>query len=473
MTDRDRLTEHVLQGLTRPQKALSSAWFYDDEGSRLFQQIMALPEYYLTRLEHELLRSRADELSRWIDPRCSPIDLIELGSGDGAKTLSLCQALAQREVDCIYRPMDVSAHALADLSRRFDTFLPRMAIEPVLGDYFEHWPLVAEGRRQVAMLLGSNLGNLDEHGAVKLLQRVHSHLRPGDLVLLGLDLVKDPAVLRAAYDDSQGVTAAFNLNLLTRLNRELGMDFDLTKFRHYASYCPLEHVARSFLVSQVDQVVHSRTLDRGFVFHARETIYTEQSQKYSLASIEHLARRSGFDNTPEAGTPSPSGTGYRSPQRNKRRPEKGVLMSNKTHLRQTMLDLAEGRLRFAEQTYAQYLVGAAGRGDEPSESDAASRAVNNAALAQAFECPIHNHQEALEVLRQIDFGPRDSVETGAVVRIDGRWFVIAVASDAFQCDGNTYMGISTQAPIYAAIADARAGDVVSFRQRELHIEEVL
>lgn len=196
MTDRDRLTEHVLQGLTRPQKALSSAWFYDDEGSRLFQQIMALPEYYLTRLEHELLRSRADELSRWIDPRCSPIDLIELGSGDGAKTLSLCQALAQREVDCIYRPMDVSAHALADLSRRFDTYLPRMAIEPVLGDYFEHWPQIAEGRRQVAMLLGSNLGNLDEHGAVKLLQRVHSHLRPGDLVLLGLDLVKDPAMCK-------------------------------------------------------------------------------------------------------------------------------------------------------------------------------------------------------------------------------------------------------------------------------------
>ncbi|ROR39611.1 hypothetical protein QY917_04985 [Diaphorobacter sp. C33] len=148
-------------------------------------------------------------------------------------------------------------------------------------------------------------------------------------------------------------------------------------------------------------------------------------------------------------------------------------MSNKIHLRQTMLDLAEGRLRFAEQAYAQYLVGAAGRGDEPGESDAASRAVNNAALAQAFECPIHDHQEALDVLRQIDFGPRDSVEKGAVVRIDGRWFVVAVASDAFECDGNTYMGISTKAPIYAAIADARAGDVVNFRQRDLHIDEVL
>ena len=113
MTDRDRLTEHVLQGLTRPQKALSSAWFYDDEGSRLFQQIMALPEYYLTRLEHELLRSRADELSRWIDPRCSPIDLIELGSGDGAKTLSLCQALAQREVD-LQKKYHWSPRALAE-----------------------------------------------------------------------------------------------------------------------------------------------------------------------------------------------------------------------------------------------------------------------------------------------------------------------------------------------------------------------
>ncbi len=297
MTDLDSLTQHVLQGLTRSQKALSSAWFYDDEGSRLFQQIMALPEYYLTRLEHQLLCDRADELSRWIDPDRSPVDLIELGSGDGAKTLSLCQALEQRKADCIYRPMDVSAHALADLSRRFDTHLPKMAIEPVLGDYFEHWPDVAPDRRQVAMLFGSNLGNLDEEGAVKLLQRVREQLRPGDAFLLGLDLVKDPFVLRAAYDDPQGVTAAFNLNLLNRLNRELGMDFDLSRFRHYASYCPLEHVARSFLVSQTDQVVHSTVLDRGFVFRAGETIYTEQSQKYTRAGIEHLAQRSGFENT--------------------------------------------------------------------------------------------------------------------------------------------------------------------------------
>lgn len=296
MTDLDSLTQHVLQGLSKPQKALSSAWFYDDEGSRLFQKIMALPEYYLTRIEHQLLRDRADELSRWIDPNRNPVDLIELGSGDGEKTLSLCQFLEEGGVDCIYRPMDVSAHALADLSRRFDEHLPRMAIEPVLGDYFEHWPAVASGRRQVAMLLGSNLGNLDEESAVKLLQRVHDQLRPGDTFVLGLDLVKNPLVLRAAYDDPLGVTAAFNLNLLVRLNRELGMDFDLSQFRHYATYCPLEGVARSFLVSLIDQVVHCEALDRGFVFKAGETIYTEQSQKYTPDSIEHLAQRSGFDN---------------------------------------------------------------------------------------------------------------------------------------------------------------------------------
>jgi dimethylhistidine N-methyltransferase len=297
MTELQRLSQHVLQGLSLPQKALSSAWFYDDEGSRLFQQIMALPAYYLTRVEHALLRDRSDELARWIDPDGRPLDLVELGSGDGEKTLSLCRVLHQRGIDCIYRPMDVSAHALADLGRRFSQQLPQLAVAPVLGNYFEHWPAVSPQRRQVAMLLGSNLGNFDEDGAVALLQRIHAMLRPGDALLLGLDLVKDPHVLRAAYDDPQGVTAAFNLNLLRRLNRELRMDFDLAQFGHFASYCPLQGTARSFLVSRTAQTVSSSALDRQFHFRAGETIYTEQSQKYTPASIEHLARRSGFINT--------------------------------------------------------------------------------------------------------------------------------------------------------------------------------
>lgn len=288
------LAKHVLLGLSAAQKALSSARFYDDEGSRLFQRIMALPEYYLTRVEHQLLRDRADELARWIDPQRKPLDLIDLGSGDGEKTLSLCRSLHDRDVDCVYRPMDVSQHALAALSQRFEQHLPRLALEPLLGDYFEHWPLVRSERRQVAMLLGSNLGNLDEPRAVALLRSLHARLREGDMLLLGLDLAKDPRTVLAAYNDKQGVTAAFNLNLLRRLNRELGMDFDLARFSHYASYCPLEHVARSFLVSETEQAVSSRVLERTFTFNAGEAIYTEQSQKYTPEMIRELAAASGF-----------------------------------------------------------------------------------------------------------------------------------------------------------------------------------
>ena len=147
------------------------------------------------------------------------------------------------------------------------------------------------------MLLGSNLGNLDEIAAVGLLKRIHSQLRGGDVLLLGLDLVKSPMVIQAAYSDSQGVTAAFNLNLLTRLNRELGMNFNLEHFSHYACYCPLKQAAYSFLVSHIDQSVHCETLQQDFEFHAGETIHTEQSQKYTSADIAHLAQASGFQNT--------------------------------------------------------------------------------------------------------------------------------------------------------------------------------
>ncbi len=291
------LAQHVLEGLSAAQKALSSAWFYDEEGSRLFQRIMALPEYYLTRTEHALLRDRADDLRQWLAPDHRPLDLVELGSGDGEKTLTLCRALLEAGVDAIYRPMDVSAHALGELRQRFAMQLPGLALEPVLGDYFSHWPATSAGRRQVAMLLGSNLGNLDEPGAVALLQRVRAQLHDGDALLLGLDLVKDPRVIHAAYDDAEGVTAAFNLNLLRRLNRELGMNFDTSRFAHFASYNPLDGAMRSFLVSTAAQTVSCAALDREFDFACGETIYTEQSQKYSLPMIERLARLSGFEHT--------------------------------------------------------------------------------------------------------------------------------------------------------------------------------
>ncbi len=293
--DDNALARAIVEGLSAAQKTLPTALFYDDEGSRIFQRIMALPEYYLTRVEHDILQQRGNELAAWIVPGPGAVDLIEMGSGDGEKTLSLCQALARRGVPCAYRPLDISPLALADLARRFRQHLPQLPLHPVAGDYFATWPEVTPTHRQVVLFLGSNLGNQSHEQAVVLLRRVRERLRPGDALLLGLDLMKDPLVVLAAYADSQGVTAEFNLNLLTRLNREWGMDFDRAAFSHYACYSPLDGAARSFLVSRRAQTVHSRALQCRFEFAAGETIYTEQSQKYNAAIIQALAHDSGFE----------------------------------------------------------------------------------------------------------------------------------------------------------------------------------
>ena len=291
------LARDVLAGLSGSPKFLPCKYFYDAEGSRLFQQIMRLPEYYPTRTENAMLRHRADELVAELAPAGCPVELFELGSGDGRKTLALCRAMVAAGCDLVYRPMDISAHALAALSRRFARALPALAVQPLCGDYFQTWPIPRAHRRQVALFLGSNLGNYPHDEALQFLRRVRSHLRAGDMLLLGLDLKKNPHTVLAAYNDSAGVTAAFNLNLLRRLNRELQMDFDLAQFRHYPTYSPHDGVARSYLVSERAQVVGSRVLRRSFRFEAGESIYTEQSQKYDADLIAQLAQGSGFESS--------------------------------------------------------------------------------------------------------------------------------------------------------------------------------
>lgn len=274
----EALAAHVWQGLNRSPKALSSQYFYDERGSALFQRIMELPEYYLSRAEETLLRERADELVALLAPDDRPLDLFELGCGDGSKTLRLCDALWRAGRALTYHPMDLSDHALQVLVGRFRAALPALPLAPLCGDYFETWPITRANGRQVALFLGSNLGNFTTTEAQRFLQRVRAHLRPGDGLLLGLDLVKDPHTILAAYNDRDGVTAAFNLNLLQRLNDTLDMDFDLARFRHYPSYSPLDGAARSFLVSQGRQTVRSRRLGWAFVFEDGECLYTEQSQ---------------------------------------------------------------------------------------------------------------------------------------------------------------------------------------------------
>ena len=289
------LAADALAGLSQSPKRLCSQYFYDDRGSRLFERIMRLPSYYLTRVEAALLRRHAGDLLQALVPDGVPIELLELGSGDGRKTLALCRAWLKAGAELVYRPMDISSQALNPRASQAARQLPALALHPLCGDYFQTWPIPRARRRQVALFLGSNLGNFSELEALRFLRRIRAHLRAGDHLLLGLDLRKDPHTVLAAYDDPEGITAAFNINLLRRLNTELGMDFVLREFRHYASYCPLQGVARSFLVSQRRQRVHSTVLERDFDFEAGEVIHTEQSQKYERAGVAAMADHAGFE----------------------------------------------------------------------------------------------------------------------------------------------------------------------------------
>jgi len=291
----DALSRRVIEGLKQSPKRVPSAYFYDDEGSRLFQRIMQSPSYYLTDAEREILVSQWPKLLDALSPDGRPFELVELGSGDGSKTIELCAAFAQAGAHFAYRPIDTSEHALHSLHEAFQQRLPELPVHIQIGDYHLGWPGASSSQsRQIAMFMGSNLGNLTQDEAFVFLHQVRSHLREGDGLLLGLDLMKNPHTILQAYNDPEGVTAAFNLNLLHRMNRELGTDFKPDRFSHYATYSPLDGTARSFLVSLCAQTVHSERLGLRLDFTVGETIYTEQSQKYSQDMITHMAKTNAF-----------------------------------------------------------------------------------------------------------------------------------------------------------------------------------
>lgn len=288
--------EDVLAGLSATPKHLSSKYFYDDAGSRLFQAIMALPEYYPTRAEFKILSEQADAIHDAFTQGAAAIDLVELGAGDGAKTAVLIEHLIRRETDFTYSPIDISKEACDALSARFNEKFPGLRIDPHHGDYFtvlDSLRAVGE-RRKVILFLGSNIGNFNREQAVAFFRRLRSVMNANDRIFIGFDMQKDPRVIVQAYDDPSGVTAAFNLNLLRRINRELGGDFDISKFSHYAQYRPVECAARSFLISREKQSVNIAALGRSFEFEQWEAIFMEISQKYTRAMIEELAESSGF-----------------------------------------------------------------------------------------------------------------------------------------------------------------------------------
>ncbi len=288
---------HVAEGLSRTPKTLSSMYFYDTKGSQLFQQIMALPEYYPTRAEYGVFAAQGAALVAALSPpeATGPFSLVELGAGDGLKTKLLIKELLATGQDFSYVPVDISPSAIDGLRDSLKQEFPPLRVEPLVADYGAALAALAtRSGRKAVLFLGSNIGNFDPAGRGAFLAQLAAPLAPADRLLVGFDLRKDPRRIRAAYDDAQGVTAAFNLNLLARLNRELGADFDLTHWQHYPEYDPTTGAMRSFLVSTRAQTVRIAALAQTFDFAAWETIHTENSLKFSPPQITQLAAEAGL-----------------------------------------------------------------------------------------------------------------------------------------------------------------------------------
>jgi dimethylhistidine N-methyltransferase len=283
----DDLAADVLAGFSRPQKSIPPKYFYDTEGSRLFDAITELPEYYPTRTETAMLREYADAIA---NKAGTGHLLVEPGSGSCTKARILFEDLQP----CAYVPMDISRDHLRVAAQEVAVDFPWLQVHAACTDFTRLMklpPNSPEGRR-LAFFPGSSIGNFDPDAAVGFLSMVADMVGPGGQLLIGVDLKKDKALLEAAYDDAEGVTAAFNLNLLTRINRELGADFDLAQWRHKALYNESEGRVEMHLVSRVAQQVSLR--GQTFHFAAGETIHTENSYKYSVAEFRDLAARAGF-----------------------------------------------------------------------------------------------------------------------------------------------------------------------------------
>lgn len=285
----DTFREDVLGGLTRPRKQVPCKLFYDEHGSRLFEEIAQLDEYYLTRTETTIMERWAWEMAARLGPNCL---LIEYGSGNSWKVRLLLDHL---EDPVGYVPIDISREPLLDSAARLAHDYPELEVLPVWADYTGRFELPRPRRpaaKNVVYFPGSTIGNFEPEPARRFLHDVAELCGRGGQLLIGVDINRDPRTLHPAYNDRRGVTAAFNLNLLARINRELGADFRLDRFRHYAFYNPAEHRVEMHLVSLFDQRV--RTDGAWIDFDRGESIWTESSYKYSLADFERLAASAGF-----------------------------------------------------------------------------------------------------------------------------------------------------------------------------------
>jgi len=296
MKTMNQFLEDVVTGLTASPKYLQSKYFYDAAGDALFQQIMTCQEYYLTNCEKEIFATESAAMARLIMHHHPQFDVVELGPGDAVKSIYLLRELVKNNAIGTYFPVDISPNIINYLHHSLPAELPQMPIHGLNGEYL---PMLQSAKNisdkiKLVLFLGSNIGNVPREDVSRFCRSLRNQLSAGDIVLMGLDLKKHPKQILAAYNDSRGYTREFNLNLLRRINRELSGNFDPNAFEHYATYDPATGTCKSYLISQVDQLV---TIPDGaeIKFAKNEAVFMEVSQKYTIEESDAIATGSGFE----------------------------------------------------------------------------------------------------------------------------------------------------------------------------------
>lgn len=288
----------VLKGLSSSPKYLDSKYFYDAVGDKLFQQIMRCPEYYPTKCEFEILSTQTKNIVEdFFKFAGKEFDVIELGAGDAIKSTFLLEELVNNDFAFEYFPIDISENVIDLLSKKLPERIPRLSLTGLNGDYFDMLKKANKfsDRKKIVIFLGANIGNMLPNQAVKFCVQLRENMNPGDLLFIGFDLKKNPQIILDAYNDKQGFTRDFNLNLLTRINNELDADFDLNKFQHYPTYDPEYGSCKSYIVSKCKQSVSIKgDINQRFDFEEGEFIRMEISQKYDMEQIENMAASSNF-----------------------------------------------------------------------------------------------------------------------------------------------------------------------------------
>jgi len=290
------LKTDVLRGLSAKQKFLPSKYFYDEKGSELFTQITQLPEYYLTNCELEIFQNQGTDIVDTFFNGDKFINLIELGSGDGEKTKVLLNQSVHKHNSVCYLPVDISEEPTIKLVEELKQDFPNLKVKEQIGDYFDIVNKLNNSStlKKVILFLGSNIGNYSYNESILFLEKLNKIMHCGDMLFIGFDLIKDPSIIRRAYNDSSGVTREFNLNLLKRLNMELDADFEIKNFEQLPKYNPKTGEATSYIRSKKRQKIYIPELDTSFHFDEGETIFTEISQKYSMPTVYQMAEETGF-----------------------------------------------------------------------------------------------------------------------------------------------------------------------------------